>query len=122
MKTEKKVELYMRLLEITAESRFDLMKEIWNRKTDNQDIISRTMTELRNGIFRIIISKRFSSSHPIIQEIAENDGIPQIRKNIGILAIYGLDDECIADLNCVNAGYVRICIRSLKNDFPEIFG
>ena len=122
MGIEQKQELYIRLLEITAESRFNLMKEIWNRKTYNQDIISRTVTQLRNDIFRIIISKRFGSYHPIIRKIAENDGIPQIRKNIGILSTYGLDDKCIANLNCVNVGYVRICIRALKSDFPEIFG
>jgi len=116
------MELYMRLLEITAEGRFSLMKEMWNRKTDSRDIISRTLMQLRNEIFQTVTSKPFGSFHPLILEIAEQDGIPQIRKNIGMLYLYGLDAECIADLNCINVGYVRICIRALKADFPEIFG
>ena len=122
MRIEQKQEVYKKLLEITAESRFNLMKDIWNRRTDNRDIISRTLTELRNEIFQIISSKEFRSLHPLIDEIIEYHGIPLIRKTIGILAIYKLDAECIANLNCINVGYVRICIRSLKSDFPEIFG
>lgn len=115
-----------KLLKITASGRFRLIKKIWNTPASqkahniNKETIIDELSLLRNELFRTITSSDMQSS-PICREIAEDDRIPLVRKNICILAIYGLDAGCIADLNCVNIGYVRMCIKSLKEEYPELF-
>lgn len=116
-----------KLLSITAESQYRLIKEIWNQSASprsvdlNRGLVINGSTSLRKQIFKAITSSDMLSAEPICREIAEDDAIPLIRKNICILAIYGIDARCIADLNCVNIGYVRMCIRSLKEEYPELF-
>jgi hypothetical protein len=117
-----------KLLKITAESRLRIMKHIWSHASERtgdiayRSLITNELTHLRKEIFETVISDEYASDLPIIREIAEDDRIPQMRKNIDILALYGMDSECIAALNCVNIGYVRMCIRTLKADYPELFG
>ena len=121
--------LYIALLRIAADSRFSLTKEIWNLQHSSvkgysticRDAISRSLTRLRSEIFTFIVSQSQHSSYSMIQEIARCREMPQVRKNICILYIYGIDSECIAALNCVNAGYVRMCIEALKDDYPDLF-
>lgn len=130
MKTEQEKKLYMRLLEITAQSRFSIMREIWNLDSTEgisihelcRDSICRELTELRNGIFRTITSEEFSSYETLVKGIAEYEDMTQIRKNIAIMAIYNIDIKCIAAINCINVAYVRDCISTLEADFPELFG
>lgn len=104
------------------------MKHIWSHASERtgdiayRSLITNELTHLRKEIFETVISDEYVSDLPIIREIAEDDRIPQMRKNIDILALYGMDSECIAALNCVNIGYVRMCIRTLKADYPELFG
>lgn len=112
-----------KLLNITAESRFRLVRKIWETSVSSKahkELVTRELGILRNELFRTITSSGMPSV-PICREIAEDYGIPLVRKNICILAIYGIDARCIADLNCVNIGYVRMCIRSLKEEYPELF-
>ena len=117
-----------KLLKITAESRLRIMKHIWSHASERtgdisyRSLITNELTHLRKEIFETVISDEYASDLPIIREIAEDDRIPQMRKNIDILALYGMESECIAALNCVNIGYVRMCIRTLKADYPELFG
>ena len=117
-----------KLLKITAESRLRIMKHIWSHASERtgdiayRSLITNELTHLRKEIFETVISDEYASDLPIIREIAEDDRIPQMRKNIDILALYGMNSECIAALNCVNIGYVRMCIRTLKADYPELFG
>ena len=117
-----------KLLKITAESRLRIMKHIWSHASERtgdiayRSLITNELTHLRKEIFETVISDEYVSDLPIIREIAEDDRIPQMRKNIDILALYGMNSECIAALNCVNIGYVRMCIRTLKADYPELFG
>lgn len=117
-----------KLLKVTAESRLRIMKHIWSHASERtgdiayRSLITNELTHLRKEIFETVISDEYASDLPIIREIAEDDRIPQMRKNIDILALYGMDSECIAALNCVNIGYVRMCIRTLKADYPELFG
>lgn len=102
------------------------MKKFWNQSAlsraynINSELISDELTLLRNEIFQTITSSDLLSV-PICREIAEDSDIPQVRKSINILAIYGIDAGCIADLNCINVGYVRMCIKSLKEDYPDLF-
>ena len=64
MDIEQKMELCLKLLEITAESRFAIMKDIWNLQVrtrplgHNQyrDTISDAITKLRQEIFDALIS------------------------------------------------------------------
>ena len=56
----------------------------------------------------------------VIHEIQE-DEMPEVKRNIMIMAGIGFDEECIAELICVSKGYVRMTVRSLGNDFPELF-
>ncbi|MBR5299999.1 MAG: hypothetical protein IKU36_07095 [Bacteroidales bacterium] len=129
MNTEQKMELCLKLLEITAESRFAIMKDIWNLQVrirplshnHYRDAISNAITKLREDIFETLVSAGAFSSDALIMEIASCSDLPQVKKNIAALAITGMSDECIAALNCVDKGYVRIYIRTLKEDFPEIF-
>jgi hypothetical protein len=112
-----------KLLNITAESRLRLVRKIWETSVSSKahkELVTQELGILRNELFRTITSSGMPSV-PICREIAEDDGIPLVRKNICILAIYGIDARCIADLNCVNIGYVRMCIRSLKEEYPELF-
>lgn len=129
MDTEQKTELCLKLLEITAESRFGIMKDIWNLQVrtrplgHNQyrDIISDAITKLRQEIFNILLSDPTLSSDEFVNEIAACCDLPLIKKNIAVLAMTGLSNECIAAMNCVSLGYARMVIRTLRDDFPEIF-
>ena len=129
MDTEQKTELCLKLLEITAESRFAIMKDIWNLQVrtrplgHNQyrDIISDAITKLRQEIFNILLSDPTLSSDEIVNEIAACCDLPLIKKNIAVLAMTGLSNECIAAMNCVSMGYVKMVTRTLRDDFPEIF-
>ena len=129
MKIEQKIKLYTKLLEITAGSRFAIMKEIWNlpasarpRNHDSyKDVISDFLPRLRQEIFMTLMTDPALSSDEYLSGIAGCEEMPQVKKNIAILSLTGLSDECIADLNCVNKGYVRMLIRTLREDFPEIF-
>lgn len=128
MHTEQEKLLYEKLLQTTAESRFRTFKAIWQstpaigaEEAPFKDLISRELTRLRKDIFKVLTSKEISSAHPIIREIIDYEGIPLIRKNIAISAIYGLAPLFIADLNCVNLGYVSMCIKTLKEEYPELF-
>ena len=129
MDTEQKTELCLKLLEITAESRFAIMKDIWNLQVrtrplgHNQyrDIISDAITKLRQEIFNILLSDPTLSSDEFVNEIAACCDLPLIKKNIAVLAMTGLSNECIAAMNCVSLGYAKMVIRTLRDDFPEIF-
>ena len=129
MDTEQKMELCLKLLEITAESRFAIMKDIWNLQVrtrplgHNQyrEVISEAITKLRQEIFNILLSDPTLSSDEIVNEIAACCDLPLIKKNIAVLAMTGLSNECIAAMNCVSLGYARMVIRTLRDDFPEIF-
>lgn len=129
MNTEQKMELCLKLLEITTESRFAIMKDIWNLQVrtrplgHNQyrDIISDAITKLRQEIFNILLSDPTLSSDEFVNEIAACCDLPLIKKNIAVLAMTGLSNECIAAMNCVSLGYVKMVTRTLRDDFPEIF-
>ena len=129
MDIEQKMELCLKLLEITAESRFAIMKDIWNLQVrtrpfgHNQyrDIISDAITKLRQEIFNILLSDPTLSSDEFVNEIAACCDLPMIKKNIAVLAMTGLSNECIAAMNWVSLGYVRMVIRTLRDVFPEIF-
>ena len=128
MTSQQKIQLYSRLLEITAENRFTLMKEIWNLcpapastyHTTCRELISRSLTRVRNDIFTIITSDLPYSNH-LVREIIEDDCMPLVKKNIAIMSTYKIDSKCIALTNSINVGYVRMCIRALKREYPELF-
>lgn len=129
MDIEQKMELCLKLLEITAKSRFTIMKDIWNLQVrtrplgHNQyrDIISDAITKLRLEIFNSLLSAPTLSSDEFVNEIAACHGLPLVKKNIAVLSMTGLSDECIAAMNCVSLGYVKMATRTLRDDFPEIF-
>ena len=129
MDIEQKMELCLKLLEITAESRFAIMKDIWNLQVrtrpfgHNQyrDTISDAITKLRQEIFNILLSAPTLSSDGFVKEVAAYCDLPMIKKNIVILYMTGLSYECIAAMNCVSLGYVKMVTRTLRDDFPEIF-
>ena len=129
MDIEQKMELCLKLLEITAESRFAIMKDIWNlqvrtrRLSHNQyrEVISEALAKMRQEIFDALISDTAVSSDGFVQEVAACCDLPMIKKNIAALAMTGLSDECIAAMNCVSLGYVKMVTRTLRDDFPEIF-
>ena len=129
MDIEQKMELCLKLLEITAESRFAIMKDIWNlqvrtrRLSHNQyrEVISEALAKMRQEIFDALISDTAVSSDGFVQEVAACCDLPMIKKNIAALAMTGLSDECIAAMNCVSLGYVKMVKRTLRDDFPEIF-
>ena len=129
MKTEQMMELYRKLLEVTAESRFAIMKRIWNLNVTSRpkshdqyrDALSDALTDLRQDIFRTLISDAALSSDEFVKEIVSCRDLPQVKKNIAVLAMAGLEDGCIAAMNCVSKGFVRMYIRTLREDFPEIF-
>ena len=125
MKTQQIKRLDRMLLQNTATSRYNIIKEIWDmNKISRKDFRKRLTTMLsilRNEVFEIITSREIASTHPLIREIAEYDGWPTVKKNIVILAICGIDPECISAINCINTGYVRICLMGLKAEYPEIF-
>ena len=129
MDTEQKTELCLKLLEITAESRFAIMKDIWNLQVrtrplgHNQyrEVISEALAKMRQEIFDALISDTAVSSDEFVNEIAACCDLPLIKKNIAVLAMTGLSNECIAAMNCVSLGYVKMVTRTLRDDFPEIF-
>lgn len=129
MDIEQKMELCLKLLEITAKSRFTIMKDIWNLQVrtrplgHNQyrDIISDAITKLRQEIFNSLLSDPTLSSDEFVNEIAVCHDLPLVKKNIAVLAMTGLSNECIAAMNCVSLGYVKMATRTLRDDFPEIF-
>lgn len=132
MKTQKNDEILKDLLKITATSRFMILNELWklpsNERPHNvttftnllQESISRHLTTLRNTVYELITSEGMTTSYPFISSIMES-GIPQVKKNVLILAGIGIEPECIAALNCVSKGYVNMTIRSSSLDYPELF-
>ena len=129
MNTEQKMELCRKLLKITAESRFAIMKDIWNLQVktrplshiQNREVISEALVKLRQEIFDALISDAALSSDGFVKEIEACCDLPLIKKNIAVLSMTGLSDECIAAMNCVSLGYARMVKRTLRDDFPEIF-
>lgn len=129
MDTEQKTELCLKLLEITAESRFAIMKDIWNLQirtrllghNQYKEVISDALAKLRQEIFNTLLSDPTLSSDGFVKEVAAYCDLPMIKKNIVILYMTGLSYECIAAMNCVSLGYARMVIRTLRDDFPEIF-
>ena len=129
MKTEQKIKLYTKLLEITAESRFEIMKKIWNLHLTSRpqshihyrDALSDALTDLRQDIFKTLISDEALSSAEFVMGIVSCSDLPQVKKNIAIMVIAGLEEGCIADMNCVSKGFVMMYNRTLREDFPEIF-
>ena len=123
------MELCLKLLEITAESRFAIMKDIWNLQirtrllghNQYKEVISDALAKLRQEIFNTLLSDPTLSSDEIVNEIAACCDLPLIKKNIAVLAMTGLSNECIAAMNCVSLGYVKMVTRTLRDDFPEIF-
>ena len=112
-----------KLLKITAQSRYRLIKEIWNlpgSSDTHRDLITKELTLLRDEISEAINSSDILSV-PLCREIADDEGIPKIKKNICILAVNGISEKCLADLNCVNVGYASRCIMRLKEEYPELF-
>ena len=105
------------------------MKDIWNLQVrtrplgHNQyrEVISEALAKMRQEIFDALISDTAVSSDEFVNEIAACCDLPLIKKNIAVLAMTGLSNECIAAMNCVSLGYVRMVIRTLRDDFPEIF-
>lgn len=132
MKTITKEELQKRMLILAAKSRHMILKELWtlteskrpgSRKDFNEmskDLASRALTDMRSEIHHLLTSSEMTEEFPVIHEILEEE-MPMVKRNIMILAGIGFDEECIADLNCVSKGYVKMTIRSLDNDFPELF-
>lgn len=132
MKTITKEELQKRMLILAAKSRHMILKELWtlteskrpgSRKDFNEmskDLASRALTDMRSEIHHLLTSSEMTEEFPVIHEILEEE-MPMVKRNIMILAGIGFDEECIADLNCVSKGYVKMTMRSLDNDFPELF-
>lgn len=132
MKTTAKEEMLKRMLSLTARSRHLILKNLWTlteRKRPgtlkefnemSKDLASHALTEMRNEIHMLLTSKEITGEFPVIHEILE-DEMPVVKRNIMILSGIGFDEECIADLNCVSKGYVMMTIRSLGDDFPELF-
>ena len=129
MKTEQKIKLYTKLLEITAESRFEIMKKIWNLHLTSRpqsyihyrDALSDALTDLRQDIFKTLISDEALSSAEFVMGIVSCSDLPQVKKNIAVMVMAGLEEGCIADMNCVSKGFVKMYNRTLREDFPEIF-
>ena len=129
MKTQLEIRLLDSLLFSTAESRFRIMKEIWSLpriggtscQNIHKKLIIDELTQIRDIIFKIITSEEISSQYPMIREISGHEDMAQVKKNVLISSILGMNDKCIAALNCVNIRYVRMCQQTLKEDYPELF-
>lgn len=132
MKTITMEELQKRLLFLTARSRHMILKELWTltgskrpgtRKEFDElskELASHALTEMRHEVHQLLTSNEMKEEFPVIHEVQE-DEMPEVKRNIMIMAGIGFDEECIAELNCVSKGYVRMTVRSLGNDFPELF-
>ena len=132
MKTITMEELQERILILTARSRHMILKELWTlaeskrpatrKKFDEltKELVSRALTDMRSKIYQMLTSNEMTEEFPVIHEIQE-DEMPVVKRNIMIMAGMGFDEECIADLNCVSKGYVWMTVRSLGNDFQELF-
>ena len=108
MDIEQKMELCLKLLEITAKSRFAIMKDIWNLQVrtrpfgHNQyrDTISDAITKLRQEIFNTLLSDPTLSSDEFVNEIAACHGLPLVKKNIvsicrRVAAVEGIREVCL---------------------------
>lgn len=132
MKTMKKERLLTDLLEITARSRFLILKELWklpdterpaNAKEFNdasKDMVSRSLTDIREKINQMLISSGIYDSFPLFRTVLPEE-TPTVKRNILFLAASGFSTECIADLNCVSKGYVKMTIDILRKDYPDLF-
>lgn len=132
MKTLKTESLVMDLLEATARSRFLILKELWklpeterpiNAKEfhdASKDMVSRSLTDIREEINQMLISRGIYDSFPLFRTILPED-TPTVKRNILFMAAGGFSAECIADLNCVSKGYVKMTTDILRKDYPELF-
>lgn len=128
MKTEQSIRLYTKLLQITAKSRFNIMRRIWNIRTTGRsaekdiykDALCELMTGLRDELHSVLTSDEMQLEDPMIDN--GYDIASKLRQDIGILVLTGMDEECIADLLCVSKVYVRMCMKALKEEIPDLFG
>ena len=128
MKTEQSIRLYTKLLQITAKSRFNIMRRIWNIRTTGRsadqdiykDALCELMTGLRDELHSVLTSDEMQLEDPMIDN--GYDIASKLRQDIGILFLTGMDEECIADLLCVSKVYVRMCMKALKEEIPDLFG
>ena len=128
MKTEQSIRLYTKLLQITAKSRFNIMRRIWNIRTTGRsadqeiykDALCELMTGLRDELHSVLTSDEMQLEDPMVDN--GYDIASKLRQDIGILFLTGMDEECIADLLCVSKVYVRMCMKALKEEIPDLFG
>ena len=128
MKTEQSIRFYTKLLQITAKSRFNIMRRIWNIRTTGRsadqdiykDALCELMTGLRDELHSVLTSDEMQLEDPMIDN--GYDIASKLRQDIGILFLTGMDEECIADLLCVSKVYVRMCMKALKEEIPDLFG
>ena len=85
-----------------------------------KELASNALMEIRHEVHQVLTSNEMTEEFPVIHEIQE-DEMPEVKRNIMIMAGIGFDEECIAELNCVSKGYVWMTVRSLGNDFQELF-
>ena len=86
-----------------------------------RDALSDALTDLRQDIFKTLISDEALSSAEFVMGIVSCSDLPQVKKNIAVMVMAGLEEGCIADMNCVSKGFVKMYNRTLREDFPEIF-
>ena len=120
MKTAKKNEILKRLLESTASCRYQIIKRLYFGPGRNEWSV-RNVTQMRNELHFLLSSEDAIAAFPFIRRILTQD-MSEIKKNIIILARMGLGMKCIADLNCISEGYVKMVIGSLRKDYPDLFG
>lgn len=120
MKTAKLNEILERLLESSAASRYQIIKGLYSGP-DRKEWSVRNVTRIRKELHFLLSSEDVMAAFPFIRKILVND-MPEIKKNIIILSGIGLCTKCIADLNCISEGYVKMTIGSLRGDLPDLFG
>lgn len=117
-----------RLIRHLAESRHSIIREGWNHHPGtsspglmawqkcHQKLMSRQITEIRKGIFRLLCDSRLQETYPAITEILDED-IIELKKSCMIMLMLGFDKKTTADLHCINTLYIDL----LCEEFPEYF-
>ena len=107
-----------RLIRHMAESRHSTIRERWNSHPDTSTsgLMSRQISGIRKGIFRLICDSRLHETYPVISEILDKD-ILELKKSCMIMLMLGFDKKTTADLHCINTLYIDL----LCEEFPEYF-
>lgn len=126
MKTNQKkpdLSLLSCLLSITAESRHEIIKEIWFHPVSGlssgagpyHDLIARHRSRTDRRMYGFLTSEAMQMRHPAISNVMKMD-ISELKSCVIIMLMLGIPVKETADISLTSTAYVRFVIE----EYPDL--